>query len=93
MRIIAVETRVSKREEEPMRAFEDRSRTRETLPRQKSGLQPGLCGPARMEPLGPGAFRQVFDYPGGKAAGDSKGLGYLCGGHPQRRGTGASTTE
>src|SRR6185503_16049963 len=50
-----------KGEEQSMRAFEHRAWTRESFLRNPSRMQAAMRRPARVQALGPGALRKVFD--------------------------------
>ena len=63
---------VRKAMEQSVHTLEHRPRTDESSPRQQGGADAGLRRPAGMQPLGPGAFGQVFDDPAGHTAGDTE---------------------
>ena len=76
-----------------MLAFEDGPRANEAAACESHCAITGLRGPAGVEPLSPGAVRQVFDDAGRKAAGDAEGVGQHLGPHAQRRADGCGRSD
>ena len=55
-----------------MHALEHRARPDKAGTCQQSGTQTGLGGPSRVQPLGPGALREIFDDAARHAAGNTE---------------------
>ena len=70
--------------EEPVCAFEHRTGPTKSLTREQDRAQSALRRPAGVQALGPGPLRKVFDDARSEAAGDTQGVGQLCGRQPER---------
>src|SRR5262249_56250172 len=71
-----------------MHAFEYGARPEETCAREPRRAQPGLRRPARMQALGPGALREIFDDAPGHGADDAERVDKLARTKLERDGDG-----
>ena len=78
-RLVVAMGGVGKTVEQPMHALEHRARADKSLPRQQRGANARLRRPAGMQPLGPGAFGEIFDDAAGHAAGNPERIHNLPG--------------
>jgi hypothetical protein len=65
--------------ERPVRILEHGARADEASFREQRGADAALRRPARVQPLGPGAFGEILDDAGGETAGDAERVGDLRG--------------
>ena len=77
--------RVGEAVEEAVHPFEHRARPDETFAPEQRRAQARLRRPARMQALGPGAFREIFDDAARHRAGDAERIDDLARFKPERR--------
>ena len=70
--------------EQAVHALEHRARPDKAGARKQRRAQAGLRGPAGMQPLGPGAFGEIFDDAARHAAGNAERIDDLPGVEPER---------